>query len=266
MKKKILSLLLAICLIVPAICLMSACGEKKYDIEITTSTQIDHIQEIKFSSSNTKKTTYRNSEDTYIEVICDQGYAPDLEFSVYDFIINRYEDNFMEVYDYTSDPATVIGVRYIYTVPTKNLTGKQTVKYSGDTKAAKIRLTFNLEREYEDIDPTIGNYTGLSFVITNHNNTPIKTFATAIQFINFANEHGYLFVDYDEEVTITLNSSRPMNGTPMDVLSTISNHFVRFDAPDSSEEQLYCSWIYKCDVNFEISLILRWLQDVFPQE
>ena len=264
MKKKILSLVLALSFIVPAICILSACGEKQYDIEITTNTQIEHIQKIKFSASSSKKTTYRNSEDTYIEVICDQGYAPDLEFSVYDFIINRYEDNFMEVYDYTSDPATVIGVRYIYTVPTKNLTGKQTVTYSGDTKTAKVRLSFSLDKGAEDVDPTVGDYTGLSFIITDHENKQIQAF-TALAFINFANENGYLLVDYNEEVTITLKSTRPMNSAPLNVFSN-NSHFVRYDVPDYSEEQLYCSWIYKSDVNFEISLILRWLQDVFPQE
>ena len=286
MKKKILSFVLAICLIVPAICILSACGEKRYDIEIITDTEIEHIQEIKFSSSSTKKTTYRNSEDTFIEVICDQGSAPDLVFTVGDMQISEYSDYFVDLYDMVENPdydpnwqpgneddgvnridqylQVYTGVLYLYTIPTKDLTGKQTVTYSGDTKAAKVRLTFSLNKGGDDVDPLDGDYEGLSFIITDHEGKQIKVF-TAVSFINFADQYGYVFVDYDEEVTITLKSTRPMNGAPMHALYNVT-YLVHFDAPDYSEPQLSCSWTYKFPVNYELPLVTQWLQNIFPQE
>ena len=264
MKKKILSFVLIFCLIVPAICMLAAC-EQLYDIEITTTTEIDHIQSIVFSSSSSKKTNYRNTEDTYIEVICDQGYAPDLVFEVGSLQISKYDDYFGEVYDYSAEPATVKGVRYSYTIPTKDLKGKQAVTYSGDTKTAKIRLSFTLDKGGDDVDPFDGDYTGLSFVIKNHNDAPILTF-TAEQFINFANGNKYIFVDYNEKVTVTLKSTRELNnGSAGNVFSTINSHFDSFKAPEWDEPQVEFSWTYKSDVNFGISLNVEWLKQVFPQ-
>lgn len=265
MKNKLLGIVLALCLIVPAICILSAC-ETLYDIEITTSTPIEHIQEIKFSSSNSKKATYRTEEDTYIEVICDQGYAPDLTFEVGNLQINKYGDYFGEIYDYSAVPETVSGVRYVYTVPTVNLTGKQTVTYRGGTKDAKVRLNFALDKGGDDVDPFDGDYTGLSFVITDHNDNQIQQF-TAEAFINFANENKYVFVDYNEEVTITLKSTREMNnGSAALVFSDVYSKFVRTDAPEYDQPQTYCSWTYKSDVNFELLLNVIYLKQVFPQE
>lgn len=287
MKKKISGFILALCLIVPVTFMLSACGEKQYVIEITTTTQIDHVQEIKFSSSSSKKTTYRNSEDTYIEVICDQGYAPDLVFTVGNLQISKYSDGFSDLYDMVENPdydanwqpgkyeddgvnridqylQVYTGVLYSYAIPTKDLSGKQTVTYSGGTKAAKIRLTFSLNKGGEDIDPFDGDYEGLSFVIADHEGKQIQAF-TALAFINFASDYGYLFIDYDEEVTITLRSARPMNGAPMHALYNVT-YFVRFDAPEYDEPQLYCSWTYKFPVNYELALNLQWLQNIFPQE
>lgn len=286
MKNKILSLVLALALIVPAICMLSACSEKQYDIEITTTTEIDHVQKIKFSSSNTKKTTYRNSEDTYIEVICDQGHAPDLVFTVGNLQISKYNDDFVDLYDMVENPdydpywqpdkyeddgvnridqylQEYTGVLYSYTIPTKDLTGKQTVTYSGDTKPAKVRLTFSLNTGVDD-EYLIGDYDGLSFVITDHNGKQIRAF-TAQSFINFANGYGYIFVDYNEEVTITLKSTRPMNGAPMHALYNVT-YLVRFDAPEYDEPQLSCSWTYKFPVNYELPLVLQWIQNLFPQD
>ena len=285
MKKKILSFLLAFCLIVPAIYTMTACGEKLYDIEITTQTPIDHIQEIRFSSSSKKKTTYRNSEPTYIEVICDQGYAPNLEFSVGSLQISEYSDDFLDLYDMVENPnydpnyqpgqeddgvnridqylQQYTGVLYVYTVPTADLTGKQTVTYRGGTKAAKIRLTFSLNTGVDD-EYLIGDYEGLSFVITDHIGKQIRAF-TASDLINFATDYGYLFIDYDKEVTITLKSTRPMNGAPMHALYNVV-YLVRFDEPEYSKPQLWCSWTYKLPVNYELPLVLQWLHNIFPLE
>ena len=286
MKKKILSLVLAFSLIVPAICILSACGEKQYDIEITTNTSIEHVQEIKFSSSNTKKTTYRNSEDTYIDVICDQGYAPNLVFTVGNLKISKYGDDFVDLFDMVENPdydpdwqlgkyedddvnridqylQVYTGVLYSYTIPTKDLEGKQTVTYSGDTKPAKVRLTFSLNTGVDD-EYLIGDYNGLSFVITDHNGKPIQTF-TAQSFINFANDYGYIFVDYDKEVTITLKSTRPMNGAPMHALYNVT-YLERFEAPEYDEPQMYCSWTYKFPVNYELPLVLQWLHNIFLEE
>ena len=286
MKKKILGFLLAICIIVPAICMLSACGEKQYDIEITTNTSIEHVQEIKFSSSNTKKTTYRNSEDTYINVICDQGYAPNLVFTVGNLKISEYSDDFVDLYDMVENPdydpnyqpgqeeddevnridqylQVYTGVLYSYTVPTEDLEGKQTVTYSGYTKAAKVRLTFSLNKGVDD-EYLIGDYDGLSFVITDHKGKQIQAF-TAQSFINFANEYGYIFVDYNEEITITLKSTRLMNGAPMHALYNVT-YLVRFDAPEYSEPQSWCSWTYKFPVNYELPIVLQWLHNIFPEE
>lgn len=264
MKKKILSFLLALCFIVPATYMLSACGEKQYDIEITTNTQIDHIQEIKFSSSSTKKTTYRNTEDTFIEVICDQGYAPDLVFTVGNLQISQYKDDFGEVYNYSVEPATVSGVRYVYTVATKDLTGKQTVTYSGNTKDAKIRLTFTLDKGGDNVDPFGGDHEGLSFEFSGLAGNTIKTIRAGV-LINYANENQYLMLDYDKPMTITLynTSGRPLNGSAGIVFYIDERYRV---GDDETDWNAYYKWTVKSDVNFEISLILRWLQDVFPQE
>lgn len=289
MKKKILSFLIAICLIVPAICMLSACGEKKYDIEITTNTQIEHIQEIKFSSSSTKKTTYRNSEPTYIEVICDQGYAPDLVFSVGDMQISDYSDYFVDLYyqienpdydpnyqpetaddpDYDKKTRPILtiytGVLYSYTIPTKDLTGKKTVTYSGVTKTAKVRLEFVLSKEYEEEDPFDGDYEGLSFEFTGLPNNQKLTYS-ALDFISFANENKCMMIGYDEVFTITLKSTRNMNNGAASNIFNIWDHWAGVDAPGPEGEQLYYSWKVKSQTNFSLLLNLRWLKAVFPQE
>ena len=262
MKKKILSFVLAFCLIVPAICMFSACGEKLYDIEITTNTSIDHIQEIKFASSSTKTTTYRNSEDTYIEVICDQGFAPDLEFSVSDMVINEYDDYFGEIYDYTADPATVTGVRYAYTVPTKDLTGKQTVTYRGSTKTAKIRLTFNLDKGGDEVNPFDRDYEGMSFEFKGLADSQTRIF-TAKAFIEFANGNQYLMLDYNQPMTITFKSNRPVNL----FVSMLFYVYERYSGGDDETDwNGYYRWTVKSDINFDLLLNLGRLREAYPQE
>lgn len=281
MKKRILGFLLAVCLIVPAISILSACSEKQYDIEITTNTQIAHIQEIRFSSSSTNKTTYRNSEPTYLEVICDQGYAPNLVFSVGDLIINEYSDYFYDMYYQTDNPdydpdfeivdaydpdndkkirpflTIYTGVLYTYTIPTKDLTGKQTVTYNGGTKAASVRLNFNLDKGGDDVDPFDGDYEGLSFEFKGLAGNKTRTF-TAEEFIAFTNKNGYLMLDYNKPATITLKSD-----------SNISNYasgrvfyiYEKYNFGEASDENSY-TWTVKSDINFDLTLTLERLKEV----
>ena len=262
MKKRFLSFLSAVCLLVPVICMLSACIEKQYDIEITTETQIEHIQEIKFSSTGTKKATYRNSEDIYIEVICDQGYAPDLEFSVRDMVANRYDDYFGEVYDYTAEPAKVTGVRYTYTIPTEDLTGKQTVTYKGGTKTAKIRLTFNLDKDGDDVDPFDRDYEGMSFEFKGLAGNQTRTFS-AKEFIEFANGQQYLMLDYNQPMTITFKSDRPVN-LYVSMLFYVSDTYT--GGEDETDWNGYYKWTVKSDINFDLLLNLGRLKEAYPQE
>lgn len=284
MKKKILSFVLAFCLIVPAICMFSACGEKLYDIEITTNTSIDHIQEIKFASSSTKTTTYRNSEDTYIEVICDQGYAPDLVFTVGSLQISEYSDYFGDIFHEEENPdydenyqpgideddgvnrtdqyiTVYTGVRYTYTIPTKDLTGKQAITYSGDTKPAKIRLTFNLDKGGDDVNFLDGDYEGLSFEFKGLADNQTRTF-TALAFIEFANANHYLMLDYEKPAIITLKSNHDISNYSACRIFYVQD---RYNCGEDWNVNSY-TWTVKSDINFELMLTLECLKEVILQE
>ena len=264
MKKKFISFIITFCFIISAICALSACAsEKLYEMEITTTTQIDHIKEIRFSSTSKNKTTYRNSENSSIEVICKQGYAPDLVFTIGEMQISKYEESFVDIIDDSVDP-TIITVLYIYVIPTKDLSGKQTVTYSGSTKDADVILELSLSDEGQE-DYSGYDWDGLKFKFEGLADNKTQEF-TVLGLVNFTKANQRLLLDYNKPMTITLlnTSSRTMlyhSG----ILNIYDKYLVEITQSDDTDSQQFISWTIKSDVNFSISLVLKELQ-VFHQE
>lgn len=163
----------------------------------------------------------------------------------------------------SSVDSEVVTVLYSYVIPTQNLSGKQTVTYSGATKEADVIAMFNISDD-GIMDYSGYDWNGLKFELTGLADGKTKEF-TVLEFVYFAKSQGYLFLDYNEPMTITLKneSDRPMNANS-NILDISDVNLVGLNQSDDAENQTFYSWTVKSDRRFNIMIVLRFMQ-VFPQ-
>lgn len=161
MKRKILSLALLFVVGVSSMFLFSACGKKKYDLNLSYDKLPEHIINIYVEGFDGKTGKYEKDGNAVVIAECEQGYEPKLKLTLGETKVETYSSYWC----INKDSATVGSYKYAYkyVVSASGLTGTQTMKVETDEATAVYDLKFQIDGEVNVND---AKYAGLTFVFS----------------------------------------------------------------------------------------------------